>query len=112
MTSIFKNANKSSVGNSWVTIYTAPALKTSCFIELDISCVGSTGVAVSVRVRDNSASISTYLIKNAPVPLGSTITVLDNQKVVLEAADYIEVKCETTGEVVDVVSSLLEDVNN
>lgn len=119
MAGIFKNAIKT-VGTStpvgdtatggFTTIYTAPALKTSYIIECDVASTGNTGVQISVRVKDSSASAVAYVVKNAPVPVGSAIQIIDGQKLVLEAGDTIEIKCETTGSTVDAIISLIEDV--
>jgi len=109
--SLFKNAIRAAVGNSYVTIYTAPALKDSYAIELDVASNGNTGVQITARVHDISQSVSAHIVKGAPVPIGSALQVIDGQKIVLEAGDYIEVKCDTTGETVDVILSVVEDVN-
>ncbi|CAB4141342.1 hypothetical protein UFOVP410_181 [uncultured Caudovirales phage] len=112
-TGIFKNAIKKDVGNSFTTIYETPSSKTSYVIQLDISSVSNSGVQVSVRVKDTSQGVggtSAFLVKNAPIPVGSAIQVIDGQKIVLEATDLIEVKCDTTGSTVDVIMSLIEDV--
>lgn len=107
---IFKNAIKNNIGNSFTTIYTAPALKTSYILECDIASTGNTGVQISVRITDTSASTTAYVVKNAPVPVGSALQLIDGQKIVLEEGDTLQVKCETTGEVVDVIVSLVEDI--
>jgi len=114
----FKNALKSQVGTTWETIYTAPDASvarpngaTSYIIELDIASTGNTGVQVSVQIHDSSGNVDVYLIKNAPVPQGASLKVVDGQKIVLEPGDSVKVKCETQEETVDVVASLVEGVN-
>lgn len=109
----FKNAMKKSVGNTSSTIYTAPA-GAAYLIECDVACTGDSGVQISVSLVDSSAPENeqeVFLVKNAPVPTGSSIQVIDGQKVVLESGDSIKVKCETAGQTVDVVLSLVENVN-
>lgn len=118
---LFKNAVKPSVGTTtpvgdtatdgFTTIYTTPSGQASYLIECDIACTGLSGVQVSVRVKDSSASVKAYVVKSAPVPVGSAIQVIDGQKIVLEASDTLEVKCETAGSTVDVILSLVENVN-
>lgn len=108
----FKNAIKVSVGNSYQTIYTAPANKDSYVIELDVSTTGTTGVQITARLRDVSAAATAHIVKGAPIPLGSALQVIDGQKIVLEQGDYIELKCDTPGETVDAIISVVEDVNN
>lgn len=107
----FKNANKTAIGNSFTTVYTAPA-DGAYILQLLLANVDASGIQVSARIRDNSAAIDTYLFKDIPIPNGSSLSVLDNQKVVLEASDYLEVKCETTGKTVDVICSLVANINS
>ena len=106
----FRNAVKKDVGNTSTTIYTAPAAG-SYLIQCDIACTSNSGVQVSVSVEDASQGVEVFLVKNAPVPVGSSIQVIDGQKIVLEEADKLKVVCETTGKAVDVVVSLVENVN-
>lgn len=109
----FKNAVKKAVGNDGVVVYTAPA-GAAYIIECDMACTGDSGVQVSVSIIDASAEESeqeVFLVKNAPVPVGSAIQIIDGQKIVLESGDSIKVLCETEGQTVDVVLSLVENVN-
>ena len=106
-TNTFKNAQ--SVGVTSVTsIYTAPSAKTSILLELDIANTTTAVVETSVQVTDTSASSTSYLVKNAPIPSGSALQVISGQKVILEAGDIIKV---TSSGAVDCVASILEDVN-
>jgi hypothetical protein len=112
----FKNAIKSGVGNTLTDIYAAPAGgglldQTSYIIEIDIACTGATGVQASLKIVDSSEAVSAFLAKNVPVPVGSTIQIIDGQKLVLEPGDKIQAICDTPGEVIDVIVSLVENVN-
>lgn len=116
----FKNAIIAGVGkpdndnDGFTTVYTTPTSSTnyaSYIIECDIACVGDTGVQVSVRIKKSNGT-KAHVVKNAPVPVGSSIQIVDGQKIVLEAGDSIEAVCETSGEVVDVIVSLVQDVNS
>ena len=84
----------------------------SYFIQLDIASVSSTGVQVNVSVYKSSTNRRSYIVKGAPVPIGSALSVIDNQKIVLETDDELIVECATPGEFVDVTGSLVEDVNS
>lgn len=114
----FKNAIVAGVGKTvnndgFTTIYTTPTSSSdyaSYIIECDIACVGDTGVQVSVRVKKSDGT-KAHVVKNAPVPVGSSIQIVDGQKIVLEAGDSLEALCETSGEVVDVIVSLVQNVN-
>lgn len=107
---IFKNAIKNSIGNTWTQVYAAPSAKTSYLIQCDVANVANSGVQISIRLKDNSTSTYAFLVKNAPVPVGSSIQVIDGQKIVLEAQDALELICDTSGSTVDVVVSIIEDV--
>ena len=103
--------------NGFTTIYTAPAgggglpPKTSYVIECDIASTGSTGVQASVRLRKSDGQV-VFLVRGSPVPVGSTIQIIDGQKLVLMPGDSLQVKCETEDNNVDVIVSLVEDVNS
>jgi hypothetical protein len=108
MAAVFKNAIKTVSSGAEETVYTAPELKTSYIIECDIASTGATGIQVSVTLSKSSSSA--YIVKGAPVPVGSAIQVVDGQKIVLEPGDSIKVK--STGGSADVILSLVEDVNS
>lgn len=111
MTAIFKNAVVPNVGSStFTTLYTAT--KASYVIECDIACITASGVQVSVRLKKANGTAVAYVIKDVPVPAGSTIQVIDGQKMVLETGDSLEAKCETAGSSVDVILSLVDGVND
>lgn len=122
----FKNAIRSGVGKNqttdgsgnttlvnegFTTIYTTPNTFASYVIECDIACVSDSGVQVSVRVKKSDGT-KAHVVKSAPVPIGSSIQIIDGQKLVLESGDSLEVMCDTNGESVDVIVSLVENVNN
>ena len=106
-TNTFKNAQGTNI-TSVTSIYTAPSLKTSILLELDIANTTASVVQTSVQVTDTSASSTSYLVKDAPIPTGSALQVISGQKVILEAGDIIKV---TSNGAVDCVASILEDVN-
>ena len=49
------------------------------------------------------------LVKDAPIPTGASLKVIDGQKLVLETGDYIRLTSDTATSA-DVVLSILEDV--
>ena len=90
------------------TVYTAPASKDSIILELDISNTTSSAVTASAEVLDNSAGTDAFIVKDAPIPSGSSLQVISGQKIILERNDSIRV---TACGACDVVCSILEDVN-
>ena len=117
MANNFKNAFATSVStnsSSPTDVYTAATGGSgvnSILIELDIANTGSSAVSVTVLIQDASGSgtPSYHVIKNAPVPVGSTLKVVSGQKIVLNANDKVRVYA--TANTVDVIESILEGVS-
>lgn len=114
MANNFKNAFATSVSTSSgspTDVYTANngSACNSILIELDVANTGTSAVQVSILVRDSSASASFHIVKNAPIPVGSSLKVVSGQKVVLNGNDKVQIYA--TANTVDVVASILEDVS-
>ena len=114
MANNFKNAFATSVSTSSgspTDVYTANngSACNSILIELDVSNTGTSAVQVSILVRDSSASASYHIVKNAPLPVGSSLKVVSGQKVVLNGNDKVQIYASAN--TVDVVASILEDVS-
>lgn len=110
--SLFKNAVKAGVEETFQTLYTAPVGHASLLLQLNGSVVGATDVIGTARIYDASQDTYSYLIKGAPIPPGDAIRLIDQSKIVLENGDRIEVSCGTTGESIDFIASLIEDIND
>ena len=115
MANNFKSAGVSGVGTSLATastLYTANTNINSIVIELDIANTSNSAISASVVFEDasaNSGSGDTYhIVKNAPLPSGSTLKVVSGQKIVLNGDDSIKVYATSTN--VDAIISILEDV--
>ena len=100
MASTFKNYTSSSVGLTPTTVYTVPALTTGVTIGLNLANVSAGQVSVDVQVS------GVYVVKAAPIPAGSALSVLDG-KIILEAGDTLQVTSSVASSC-DVVLSVLE----
>ena len=107
MANDFKNAKAVGV-TTQTTVYTAPALKDSIILELDVANTTSSAVTASVKLYDATDSALAHIVKDAPIPTGGALQVISGQKVVLMTGDYL---CVVASGAVDVVCSILEDVN-
>lgn len=110
---LFKNATYSGVGTSDTSIYVAPAGKKSLAIQFDVinTLTGVSPVYVDLFLYDSSKSTKIYILKNYAVAAGESIPGIGaGKKVVLESADYLGVKSSTASSV-DVIVSVLEDIN-
>lgn len=100
MANTFKNYTSASVGTSATTVYTVPASTTGVVIGCNVA--NTTGVTINIDVQLGS----TYIVKSAPVPSGSALSVLDG-KIIMEAAETIVVTSDTATSA-DVILSVLE----
>jgi len=100
MANVFKNSTDTAVGTSPSTSYTVPAATTSVMIGMTVANTYSQQVIVSVQAA------GVYLVKEAPVPVGSSLSVLDG-KIILEASDTVVVTSSDSASI-DVIISILE----
>ena len=100
MANTFKNYTSASVGTGATTTYTVPLATTSVTIGCNLANRTASQIAVDVQVA------GVYLVKGAPVPANSALSVLDG-KIILEAADTVVVTSDTASSC-DVIVSVLE----
>ena len=100
MANTFKNYTGASIGTSPSTVYTVPASTTSVIIGLNLANRTASSVTVDVQLG------STYIVKAAPVPTGSALSVLDG-KIIAETAETIVITSDTASSI-DAIVSVLE----
>ena len=95
-------------------LYTAPSSTTTVILGMVLSNVHTSQVTASVKlVSDTSGggrtatNTTTFLLKDAPVPVGSSLEILSGSKVVLETTDAIQIDCSVTDKV-SVTMSIME----
>lgn len=108
----FKNATYQGVGTGYTDVYTCPGTaKSSIIVGMTIANVESTSIPITVEVRVEDLSATTFtriIAPDTPIEVGSTLVVAGgNQKIVLEAGDKIQVASSDTNSA-DVVISALE----
>jgi hypothetical protein len=108
MANVFKNSVTGSIGTTGVIAYTTPALTTTTVIGVNVANVANQNISVSVTLRDSSASKTVYLVKDALIVQGGSIVLVGGeQKVVMEAGDYLTVTSSVATSA-DVIVSVLE----
>ena len=111
MANTFKKAIKSSVTNNAITHGDAvvhTGVNSTVIIGLTVSNKISSGITIDVAYEDVSASSTVYILKDAPVPVGSgQVPVGGDQKVVLEAGDKLRIRASQAS-ASDAVVSYLE----
>lgn len=101
MANTFKNYTSTVTDAVQTTIYTVPASTTSVIIGLNLANTSTAQITVSVRVA------GTHIIKDAPIPSGAALSVLDG-KIIAEAADVVTVQSSASSGDLDVILSVLE----
>jgi len=104
----FRRYTNNDVGTSAVTSFTSDSYDT----VVGISVANITGSAVNASVYINDGSNDIYLVKNAPVPAGSSLQVLDGgAKFVVQSGDALKIVSDTASSLdvwvstVDAISS-------
>lgn len=109
MAATLKLFNLANIDNSLVTVYTCPASKVALVHNLILCNIDAADIAVDVTVTDDSAGITTYVVKASTVKAGGSLVVFgDNMKQALEAADYIQVRATSGTNVLDATGAVLE----
>ena len=110
MANTFKLKTKMNVGVTTVGIYTAPASTTTVIIGVTLANVSGSGIHVGVGVTRPAADTSKEdikLIKDVPIPQGSSFEFMAGNKLVLETEDTVTVVSATTN-CVDVALTIME----
>ena len=92
-------AEPNSAGTPY-TIYTTPASTTTVVIGLILTNIHTSQVTTEVElVSDTSGggraatNGTSFLVKDAPIPVGASLEVLTGGKVILETTDALRVDC-------------------
>jgi len=106
MANTFKNYFSKDVGTSAATVYTGPSATATTIIGMTIA---NTSIAnINVDVYITSGGVDYYIIKGALVPVGGALVPIGgDQKLVLEAGDYLQVNTSVASSA-DVITSILE----
>jgi len=104
----FRRYTQNNVGTSAATLFTSDSYDT--VVGISVANITTSSVIASVYINDGSNDI--YLIKDAPIPAGSSLQVLDGgAKFVVQANDALKVVSDTASSLdvwvstVDAISS-------
>ena len=104
----FERNTANGVGTSEVTLRTANS--DDAIVGIMIANVATSQINVEVYINDGSNDI--HLVKDAPIPVGSSLQVLDGgAKIVMQSGDVLYVKSDTASSadvwvsVVDAIST-------
>ena len=95
-------------------LYTCPSSTTTIILGMVLANVHTSQVTVSVKLVSTTSgggrtatNTTTFLLKDAPLPVGSSLEILSGNKVVLEASDKIQLDCSVADKA-SVTMSIME----
>lgn len=103
----FRRYTSNAVGTSAATLFTANSFDT--VVGISVANITSSAINVDVYINDSSNDI--YLVKDAPIPAGSALQVLDGgAKFVVQSGDALKVVSDTASSA-DVWVSAVDDIS-
>lgn len=109
MANTFKRKVQASIGTTLTSVgtYTVPASTQVTIIGLTVANTSVSNITVDVTLYNGVTDY--YIVKNCPVPIGSSVVIIGgDQKVVLESGDSVRVKQSDAAASADVIMSILE----
>lgn len=107
MANTFKLKTKANVGVTTVGIYTAfSPVTATVIIGITLANTSGTGINVGVGITRASAD-NINILKNVPIPQGSSLEFMQGNKIVLEATDTLTVKSDVASSL-DVALTIME----
>ena len=111
MANTFKLKTKANIDASLVAVYTVPSNTTTVIIGCTVANVKGASVTSDVQIATASSSgenaDDVYVVKSIPLPAGSSVEIMSGNKIILQAADVIQVKSDTTNGL-DAILSIME----
>tara|TARA_R100000008_G_scaffold1419_2_gene1174 strand:+ start:10790 stop:11128 length:339 start_codon:yes stop_codon:yes gene_type:complete len=110
MANTFKVDTKASVVTAAITDATAVVVTaggSATCILLSVLLSNKTGTSADVDVYLETTGDDVYLLRNAPVPTGSSLEVISGSKVIMESNDKLRIRCGTAS-AIDASVSYLE----
>ena len=103
----FRRYTSNNVGASASTLFTANSYDT--IVGIYVANVTSSSVLASVYINDGTNDI--HLVKDAPIPAGSALQILDGgSKIVVQSGDALKIISDTATSL-DTVVSTVDDIS-
>ena len=106
MANTFKLKTKASVGLTTTGLYVVPNSTTTVVIGITASNVSGNNINVGIGITRASAD-DIHLMKDVPIPQGSSFEFMSGNKVVLETTDTITAKSDVASSL-DVALTIME----
>ena len=106
MANTFKLKTKANVGVTTSNVYVVPSATTTVVIGVTLSNTSGSSINVGVGVTRPSAD-DVSLMKNVPIPQGSSFEFMSGNKVVLETTDTLTAESDVNNSL-DVALTIME----
>ena len=105
MANTFKRKVLANIDTSLATVYTVPSATTTVVIGLTLANVTSGTITADVQLV--TSGDDPYIVKDIPIPAGSSVEVMSGNKIVMETTDILKVLGSATNSV-DATLSIME----
>jgi hypothetical protein len=106
MANFFKLKTKANVGVTTQNVYVVPSATTTTVIGITLANTSGSGIIFGVGIT-TAAADNIKLLKNVPIPQGSSLEFMQGNIVVLEASDTLTVNSDTNNSL-DVALTIME----
>ena len=94
-----------------LTLYTVPSSTSTVILGLMLCNVHTSQVTASVQLVSDTSDTETnqtvLLVKDIPIPVGSTVELLSGNKVVMQTTDVLKIDCSVAAKI-DAALSIME----
>ena len=78
---------------------------------IGVRCTNTSGTSVNVTVYVENSSTTYHIIKNAPIPTGGSLELIDGgSKVVLQSGDSVEAVASSASSI-DIITSVVDTIS-
>ena len=103
MANTFKLKTKANVGTTTADVYVVPSSTTCVVIGVTLSNTSGSGINVGIGITRSSTD-DVNLMKNVPIPQGSSLEFMQGNKVVLEATDTLTAESDVNSNLDEALS--------
>ena len=101
--------------NNNITLLASPtelrAATTTNDAIIGVRCTNTSGVSVNVTVYVKNSATNYYIIKDAPIPTGGSLELIDGgSKVVLQSGDSVEAYASAATSI-DIITSVVDSIS-
>ena len=107
----FQRTLKRNISNSSGSATELRAATTTNDAIIGVRCTNTSGTAVNITVYVKKSSVNYYIIKDAPIPTGGSLELIDGgSKVVLQTGDSVEAYASAATSV-DIILSVVDSIS-